>query len=1195
MTLVFGQSTSQFNNYSTNQQSPGAFRSEVTHLVLWFIYLFIFKLVVTYVANLCASVAAIRTTRAIRSAFLESTLRQEVWHFDRESIGSAASQVTTNGNRINQGLADKLVFIIQGLSLFFSAFIIALAVQWKLSLIVMSIVPAIFVVTGACIAADAIQETRITKIYSRAAVMAQDAISSIKTVHAFWAHHKIVERYDESLEAAHQVGKKKSPIYGVLFSTEYFLVLSGTALAFWQGYRMYRSGEIADVGTVITVVLSVIIGSTAMSMVAPQIQSITNAASAAAELFVTIDKKSQLDPLSIDGVVPETCAGRIEVRELSFAYPSRPNAQVLHQLNLTIPAGKTTALVGASGCGKSTLVGLLERWYEPTSGEILLDGLSISRYNTKWLRSSVRLVQQEPVLFRGTVYDNVAKGLLDHHRELPYEKQRQLIEEACQASNAHEFISDLPNGYETQVGERASMLSGGQRQRIAIARSIIADPKVLLLDEATSALDPKAEGIVQDALNRVAKNRTTLIIAHKLATVKAADNIVVMAHGEVLEQGTHQELIDRDGQYASLVKAQGLGTYAEEDTVEDRANLVSAKRPDLSLQRTKTDAASIIIGSDFDPLTAGTLDYSLIRCIYLMFLEQKDLYIHFFLAMLACLVGGGTYPAQAVLESRLIRVFTLTGEEGQHQADFLALMFFVIALANLVAYFVIGWICNKVGQTVTRRYRKEMFARIMNFDQDFFDRPENASGALTSKLSTTPNSLQELISANILLIFIVLVNVVSSSALAIAFGWKLGLVVVFGGFPVQIIAGYLRIRLEQKFEVESGERFAESASLATEAVTSIRTISSLTLERQFLNEYSEILDGIVSGSARSLIWTMIWYALSQSIEFLILALGFWYGSRLVASGEYTVTQFFTIFLSVVFGAQAASQFFGYTTSITKARGAANYILWLRTIQPTMRENEDNKDIGPPTDGPISLENVEFRYKQRDAARVLKGVSIKIDSGSYVACVGPSGCGKSTLVSLLERFYDPTSGHITLSDREVSSMSPRLYRNHMSLVQQEPTLYQWDVRDNITLGLDYQPSDEEILEACRLANAFDFVSSLPQGLATSCGSKGSQMSGGQKQRIAIARALIRKPKLLLLDEATSALDTQSERIVQKALDEAATTRTTLAVAHRLSTIRHADMIFVFANGRIAEAGTHEELQRLKGRYYEMCISQSLDKS
>ena len=230
------------------------------------------------------------------------------------------------------------------------------------------------------------------------------------------------------------------------------------------------------------------IAASAMNVILPNVQAITNASSAAAELFSIIDKESLLDPLSPDGKQPPTCHGDIEIRDLSFAYPSRPTAQVLHSLNLSIPAGKRTALVGASGCGKSTLVGLLERWYQPDSGEILLDGMDVAEYNTGWLRSNIRLVQQEPVLFSGTVFQNVAKGFVGSQRDLPQEKKMELVEEACKSSNAHDFIQELPEGYQTEVGESASMLSGGQRQRIAIARSIISDPKVLLLDEATSAL-----------------------------------------------------------------------------------------------------------------------------------------------------------------------------------------------------------------------------------------------------------------------------------------------------------------------------------------------------------------------------------------------------------------------------------------------------------------------------------------------------------------------------------------------------------------------------------------------------------------------------------------------------------------------------------------------------------------------------------
>lgn len=466
---------------------------------------------------------------------------------------------------------------------------------------------------------------------------------------------------------------------------------------------MYQSGQ-ASVSTVVTVILSVTLGTTSVIIVLPQTLAITNATSAAAELFSIIDKPSQLDPLSTEGKRPSTCDGEIEIRNLSFAYPTRFGAPVLQSLNLSIPAGKTTALVGPSGCGKSTVVGLLERWYQPTSGQILLDSCDIADLNTNWLRSNVRLVQQEPTLFQGTVYENVVKGLIGEQCKLPEKEKLRLVQEACKAADAHDFIvKSLPQGYDTQLGESARMLSGGQRQRISIARSIVSNPKVLLFDEATSALDPRAEKAVQDALNRVSLNKTTLIIAHKLATVMAADNIAVMANGKVVEQGTHKELLVQDGLYAAMVRSQDLGTGPSTEGVEGAPDELAESRgtdgnlgPTVSLQRTQSTNMPQKADTKADHPAAGTLEYSLIRCIFIMLKENPKLYKWYGLMLVAYVLIGGTYPVQAFLFSRLINVFTLQGAEAIQQTNFYALMLFVLALCNLVGYFNIGLVSPDV-------------------------------------------------------------------------------------------------------------------------------------------------------------------------------------------------------------------------------------------------------------------------------------------------------------------------------------------------------------------------------------------------------------------------------------------------------------------------------------------------------------------
>jgi ATP-binding cassette subfamily B (MDR/TAP) protein 1 len=352
---------------------------------------------------------------------------------------------------------------------------------------------------------------------------------------------------------------------------------------------------------------------------------------------------------------------------------------------------------------------------------------------------------------------------------------------------------------------------------------------------------------------------------------------------------------------------------------------------------------------------------------------------------------------------------------------------------------------------------------------------------------------------------------------------------------------------------------------------------------------------------------MIWFSASQSVSFLAMALGFWYGSRLLSTGEYDSTQFFTVFISVIFSGEGTAQFFSYSTSFTKSQRAANYLLWLHSVEPKMREcsaaDAEKDDAGDAEkddagDGPaaeINCTDLTFSYPLRPQYKVLRGVSVKVEAGHSLAFVGASGCGKTTMIALLERFYDPDSGVIYFNDRDIKQLDPRKYRSNIAIVQQEPTLYQGSIRDNIALGKEQKASDEEIEDACREANILEFVTSLPEGVNTLVGNRGTQLSGGQRQRIAIARALIRRPKLLLLDEATSALDTDSERLVQAALNNSSKGCTTIAVAHRLSTVRDCHCIFVFNGGRIAEAGTHSQLLDRRGIYYEMCLDQGLDQA
>ncbi|KAF4999995.1 hypothetical protein FGRMN_2076 [Fusarium graminum] len=1211
--LIFGQFITTITDFTSGESEPSKFRKDVADLALYFVYLGIGRFILSYIWNVFLTYSSYRIVRNIRKEYLRAALRQEVAYYDFGSGGSIATQATSNGRLIQTGIAEKLGLFFQGAAAFLTAFIVAFIVQWKLTLICLCIAPATIIVMTVIATMEAVHEMKILEIHGQANSLAEGILASVRTVHAFEMRARLVDKFDKHLEEAHTVGKKISILFGLLFSADYTIIYLGFGLAFWQGVRMLSTGEITESGVIFTVLLSVVIAAVQLTQLTPYTIDFSRAMSGAAQLFTLIDRASTIDPLSKDGETPSETVGHVELENISFAYPTRPGITVLENFSLNVPAGKVTALVGQSGSGKSTIVGLLERWYNPKSGTIKLDGRPIDQLNLNWLRRNVRLVQQEPVLFEGSVFDNIKHGLIGTEWEnASTEQQMERIQEAAKMAFAHDFIKELPDGYNTEIGQRGGLLSGGQKQRVAIARSVVSQPKVLLLDEATSALDPHAESVVQKALDKASEGRTTITIAHKLATIRKADNIVVMSKGSIIEQGSHESLIAADGAYAQLVKVQNLSVDNDSinaSTEDEEEATPDADKEGLDLTKTVTKYETHVQERLEAGMELGNYDNhkqsGIFYVIYRLIRESPEVAWSYFFVLAGCLGAVAAFPGQAILLAHVVDVFTLTGDKMRERGNFYAAMFIVLAGGLLISYFALGYATNTIAQHLSHKLRKQSLQDMLRQDLQFFDRKENSTGALASRIDSNPQSILELMGFNVALILIAILNLIACSLLAIIHSWKLGLVVVCAGLPPLVSSGYFKIRLDAKLDRDTSKRYSASASIASEAITAIRTVSSLAIEESVLNKYVDELNHAVSGSKNDLFKIMIFFALTQSIEYWFQALGFWYGCRLLSYGDISMYNFFVAFLGVFYSGQASAQLFQFSTSITKGVNAANYIFWLRELQPNVQETFENRDNGPKSGGPVVLDDVRFSYPLRPHAPVLRGIDLNVKPGQFVALVGASGCGKSTMIAMLERFYDPSSGTISIDNSALPTLSPRLYRRIIGLVQQEPTLFQGTIRANIALGIDdpeTEKSDpttsipnERIEAALRAANAWDFVSSLPEGVDTQAGSNGAQLSGGQRQRIAIARALIRNPKILLLDEATSALDTESEKIVQSALAEAAKEgdRITIAVAHRLSTIKDADKICVFMGGKIMEAGTHQELLAQGGLYRKMCEAQALD--
>ncbi|KAL2878303.1 hypothetical protein SGCOL_006272 [Colletotrichum sp. CLE4] len=411
-TLIFGEFITTITNFSSKQLSPAGLRADAARLALYFVYLGIGRFFLSYIYNTLLTYAAHCITRNIHHEYFKAALRQEVAYFDFGTGGSIATQAVTNGRLVQGGISEKLSLTFQGLSAFVTAFIVAFVVQWKLTLICFCFAPATLIVNGAVTGIISRHETNILAMHAKANAFAENVISGLRAVNAFEIRSAMVDRFETHLADAHTVGKKSSPLLGFLFSAEYCIIYLGYGLAFWQGVRMLARGEIDAAGKIFTVLLSVIIAATNLTILAPYFIDFTKAAIAAARIFLLIDRESRIDPVADTGKTPSGITGEIEINNITFAYPSQPSATVLKNFSLKVPTGQVTALMGPLGSGKSTNIGLIERWYNLTSGDIKIDGTPIDQLNLKWLRKNVRLVQHEPVLFKGTIFDNIKQGLV---------------------------------------------------------------------------------------------------------------------------------------------------------------------------------------------------------------------------------------------------------------------------------------------------------------------------------------------------------------------------------------------------------------------------------------------------------------------------------------------------------------------------------------------------------------------------------------------------------------------------------------------------------------------------------------------------------------------------------------------------------------------------------------------------------------
>uniref|UniRef100_A0A1I7U159 ABC transporter family protein n=1 Tax=Caenorhabditis tropicalis TaxID=1561998 RepID=A0A1I7U159_9PELO len=1086
------------------------------------------------------------TTYRLRKKYIECLLHKDVQYFDNQSTGHLSTILNDNLERFREVFNEKIALIVSLLTDFVLGAVLAFYTDWQL--VSYGAIFSIGIVLSGFINSSSSMEIteKQNEHYANAGSIAFQALGSYKTVCSLNGQKQEIKKYSDELKIGEQYGFRKALYTSLSRGICYFFSTALRCVLLYFGANMIYDGVLQP-SVVIRMFYLMEIGAYCLNESIPHISrtmSVIASISPIAELLINntneieIDEKEETrDEMEIDG--------QISFKDVRFSYPTRPDAQVLKGISFDVNNGECIALVGASGSGKSTVVQLLLHYYNIESGKILIDGIELNNINLKKLRRVIGVVSQEPVLFNTTIEENIRFG--NPKATLPE------IYGALRQANAYDFVCAFPKGIKTIVGERGTQLSGGQKQRIAIARTLVRNPKILLLDEATSALDNESEHVVQTALENASRGRTTIVIAHRLSTIRNASKIIVMEKGEIVEIGNHHELIAKQGT-PSKNQDTSETAYSEHIDTEQRTNEDNEPQDD-EMERI------------LDELTQEGAKKSNLREI-VKYCSPDWFYL--LIALLGSVVQGICFPISAQLIIHTYEAYAMEGEDILKYGHFWAFTIMLLAIFRPLALHCQFYYFGKVSEKLSSRLRVKSFKHLLSLPCSFYDDPRHSPTRLSNRLNTDSSNVKAAVDDRLGSVIMTFVAIAIAVTTSVSYSWKMTIQVLLL-CPILYFAEYCYETAIDGAIEEDTIAFENSNRTAIEAIEHIRTVRALNMENKIM--------GMVTDSLQKSHNSYLKRAVTQ------------FGTYLALRKEVLPMDTYLVLMTLSMASGMAGSATAYLPEYKKAVHAAGLIFHLFTYPATMVYNskDGKRNIN---EGEIVAEDVHFYYDQRPDKAVLNGINLRLDPGKSLALVGPSGCGKSTIISLLERFYHVVDGDLNINNENVEDINLHHLRSNLALVSQEPTLFNCSIEENLLYGLSRFVSPVEIEKALQTANAFNFVHQFPQGLKTLVGERGTQLSGGQKQRIAIARAILRNPKVLLLDEATSALDSESEKVVQKALDAASKRLSTIIVAHRLSTVVNADTIAVLKDGKIAEQGSHEELLTLKGIYWNLVQKQGI---
>ncbi|KAL9594383.1 MAG: hypothetical protein Q9219_007061 [cf. Caloplaca sp. 3 TL-2023] len=1103
--ILFGQLVDDLNSAScgvSQQSSKAEQENGVRTKVLLMIYVSIGNFIAIYTHTICWSLFGERLVGRLRRQFFKNLLRQEMAFFDKIPTGEVPTRLTTDMETIRIGTSEKVGIFISSFAYLVGAYIVAFLKVPRLAAMLIFMIPAyvlMVLVGGVYIGRFT---ARTSRHLAAAASVVSQSLSNVALIHALGADQRLESKLTKILINVQGAALRKTVAAAVQYGFTFLVAYSANAIAFWQGSReISRAAEDQTskitAGAVYTVIF--IFGA---------------AAAAGQTLSLVADRTSSIDGTSIIAEQGLRNTGNITFNRVEFSYPSRPETQALNGVSFDIVEGELTAIVGASGSGKSTIGGLILRLYDPSSGNILLNGVDISTINVRHLRQGIAVVDQEPVILCCSVLENIAFGIAnvnddihehsgigtrflkfaetvragrDLHQALSQEPPvvRRLYEEVQQAAilaDAHSFIQDLQYGYATLVGAAGVDLSGGQKQRLALARALLRDPPILLLDEATSALDSISEQKILGSLKEIRRGRTTITIAHRLGTIKGADHIIVLHDGQVKEEGTHEGLLANQRNYKALTEAQTvlglLSNQPSEKSVATTSMSTKTNYTEAHIERGPLKAfqrPSFVRSRSTDKSGRGKPNSRRSTSKTFNRLARPQL-LSLAIGLAGTILAGGVYSGDAVIFGTTIsKLNPCRGIASiRNTGDLAGILFITLAVSAFLANSIGGSTFGRAAEKIVFKIRVLTFRSLIQQDLRWHTSHDRSPALLLSLFTADTNALAGLSGVVIGTILTILANLIASILMTLIIAWKIA-VVLLATLPVLLGSGFMRLYALSQLQKRHQKLYAASAGISLEAVAAIKTIASYSLEYEYYERYRRSLQGPYKASLRGFAYTNFWLATAYSVSFLIYALAYWWGARQIISGIYSQTQFFIVLPALLFSAQSCGQMFALAPDVSNARLAATRLLrlldgeedsptFLRSPEAVRNESGDEKDVEKSSGSPtmaaptvqshgmaVEMRGISFEYPHRPGIPVLEHVDLSIQPGQFGALVGPSGAGKSTIFSILESLYLPSSGMIRFDGRCITPAAMPCYRTSMSYVPQASTLFSDTINFNITLG------------------------------------------------------------------------------------------------------------------------------------------------